>query len=172
MKVILYMAQSINGYIARENHEEDFLSHENWILFLRLVKYCGCFIIGRKTYEEVKKWKEYNFDNIKAVKIIISKNPNYKLDRGYVLAKSPKDALKLANKFKNVLLTGGGTINSAFMKQNLVDEIIVNVEPYILGRGIKIFAEEDFENKLKLQDVRKSKSGIVQLKYKVLTINL
>ena len=36
MKVILYMAMSLNGYIARENGDEDFLSHENWNTFCEL----------------------------------------------------------------------------------------------------------------------------------------
>ncbi|MBI2106713.1 hypothetical protein HYT57_01900 [Candidatus Woesearchaeota archaeon] len=86
MKVILYMAQTINGIIARNNYEEDFLSHENWEVFLGLVKDMGCFVVGRKTYEEVKKWKDYNFDKINATKIIISNIPDFKLDKGYVLA--------------------------------------------------------------------------------------
>jgi len=71
MKVILYMAQTINGIIARNNYDEDFLSHENWKVFLGLTKEMDCFIVGRKTYEEVKKWKEYNFDKIKAIKDIL-----------------------------------------------------------------------------------------------------
>ncbi|MEK6905606.1 MAG: hypothetical protein AABX24_04350 [Nanoarchaeota archaeon] len=44
MKVVLYMAQTTNGIIARENYYEDFLSHENWKVFLSLVKKIGCFV--------------------------------------------------------------------------------------------------------------------------------
>ena len=170
MKVILYMTQTINGIIARNNYDEDFLSHENWKVFLSLAKERGCFIVGRKTYEEVKKRKDYNFDKIKATKIIISSNPDFKLDAKYTLATSPRDALQKASKlgFKKILLTGGGTINSAFMKSGLVDEIIINIEPFVLGDGIRIFSQEDFENKLKLLDVKKLKSGIIQLHYKII----
>lgn len=169
MKVILYMAHTINGIIARNNYDEDFLSHENWKVFLSLVQDIGCFVVGRKTYEEVKKWKDYNFDKIKATKIIISSNPDFKPDGGYILATSPTDAIQKASKlgFKKILLTGGGTINSAFMKKGLVDEIIIDIEPFILGNGIRIFSQENFESKLKLLKVKKLKSGIVQLHYKV-----
>ena len=170
MKVILYMAQTMNGIIAREDYGEDFLSDENWKVFLALTKETGCFIVGRKTYEEVKKWKNYNFDNIKATKIIISNKSNFNLGEGYLLANSPRDALRKASElgFKKVILTGGGKINTAFMKERLVDEIIVNIEPFVLGKGIKIFSEEDFENKLNLIDTKVLKSGIVQIHYKII----
>jgi len=44
MKVVLYTAISINGIIARENNEEDFISHENWKEFIRLSKEIGCIV--------------------------------------------------------------------------------------------------------------------------------
>ena len=164
------MAQTINGIIARNNYEEDFLSHENWKVFLGLVKDMGCFVVGRKTYEEVKKWKDYNFDKINATKIIISNNPDFKLNREYILATSPEEAIQKASKlgFKKILLTGGGTINSAFMKNGLVDEIIIDIEPFVLGHGIRIFSQGDFESRLKLLNVKKLKSGITQLHYKII----
>ena len=52
MKVILYIAQTINGVIARENYDEDFLSDINWKVFVKLTEKIGCFIVGRKTYEK------------------------------------------------------------------------------------------------------------------------
>lgn len=170
MKVILYMAQTINGIVARNNYNEDFLSDENWEVFLGLVKETGCFVVGRKTYEEAKKSKDYNFDKIKATKIIISNNPAINLDAGYTLANSPEDAFKKASKlgFKKILLTGGGKINSAFIKSGLIDEIIINIEPFVLGKGVRIFSEDDFENELKLLEVKKLKSGIIQLHYKII----
>lgn len=58
MKTTLYMATSANGIIARENGDEDFLSHENWKKFCELANEFGNFIVGRKTYDAVKKWDE------------------------------------------------------------------------------------------------------------------
>lgn len=163
------MTQTINGVIARKNYKEDFLSDENWKVFLKLIKENNCFVIGRKTYQEVKKWKDFNFDNIKATKIVVSHN-NIKLNPHYILANSPKDAIAKAKKlnFKKIILTGGSTLNSSFMKDKLIDEIIINIEPYVLCKGINIFKEDNFENKLKLIKIKKLKEGIVQLYYKVL----
>ena len=168
MKVVLYMAQTVNGVIARENYGEDFLSHQNWEVFVQLAENIGCFIVGRKTYEEVSKWEGYNFDSVKAKKIIVSRDKKSKLAAGYIAADSPKTALDKASElgFSKVLLTGGGTLNSSFMKAGLVDEVIINIEPYVLGKGVRIFSEESFENKLHLVDMKKL-NGIIQLHYKV-----
>ena len=166
------MAISANGIIATETGDEEFLSHENWEKFCELAKEFGNFVVGRKTYEAVKKWGDgYNFDDLVGVeKVIISQDQNLKLDKGYVLANSPEDALaKLSEKgFESVLVTGGANINSAFAKGGLLDEVILNVEPVIVGKGIPLFAAQDFELKTKLISVDKSSGGIVTLRYFIL----
>ena len=163
---------SANGIIATETGDEEFLSHENWEKFCELARELGNFVVGRKTYEAVKKWNGgYNFDDLIGIeKIIISQDQNFKLDEGYTLASSPQDALaKLSQKgFEKALITGGANINSAFAKANLLDEIILNVEPVFIGKGITLFAPKDFEIKAKLVSADKAESGIVSLKYIVL----
>ena len=171
MKVTLFMAMSLNGIIARKNGDEDFLSHDNWNSLSELVKSFQNFIIGRKTFEAVKKWDEgYNFDDFKdAKKIIVSRNQNYKLDEGYILASNPKEALEILkdNGFNKILITGGSGLNSSFAKENLIDEVILNVESVIIGEGIPLFSSNDFDLNLKLVDVKKLSNDIVRLHYKV-----
>lgn len=169
MNVLLFMAQTPNGIIARDNYSEDFLSHENWKTFVKLAEEKKCFIIGRTTYQQVKKWPTYDFDHVNAQKIVVSKNRKLKLGKRYTLAKDPKDALQkvVALGFNHVLLTGGGTLNSAFMKEGLVDELILNLEPHLIGKGIRTFTEENFETKLKLIGAKKTSKGIIQLHYSV-----
>lgn len=170
MKVILAMVQTVNGMIAKENYSEDFLSDASWKIWKSLAEEIGCFIVGRKTYELVMKWDGENFDDVKSRKIILSKNKSLRLSKDYFLANSPEGALEVASKFgfEKVLVSGGGKINSSFLKKHLIDEIILIIEPYVLGTGIKIFSDEDFENKLKLMDIKKFKSGIMQLRYKII----
>jgi dihydrofolate reductase len=170
MKVALFMSMSVNGMVARENNEEDFLSDKNWKTFVRLAKEYGCFVIGRKTYEVVQSlYKDYNFDDVKAKKIVVTKNKRF-VAKDCIIASSPLDAIKKAEKegFKKILLTGGSTINSAFMKAGLVDEIILNVEPVVLGKGIKLFADENFETRLRPIRTTKLPEGIVQHIYEVI----
>lgn len=169
MKVILYMAMSLNGYIAKENGSEDFISHANWEKFCSLAQEHGNFIVGRKTYEIVKSWNEdFGFDDLKGIKkVIISRDLNYKLDEGYILATSPKEALAKLQGFESVLVTGGSTINTAFIQENLLDEIILNVEPTLVGKGIPLFAQNDFSKNLQFISAKES-NGIVTLHYRVI----
>ena len=176
MKVILFMSLSANGYIARKNGEEDFLSHVHWEESVKLAERIGCFIVGRKTYDIVRRLygKDSNFDTINAKRIVIYNKSSPKPAKGYIFVKSPEEAIKKARElgFKQVLLNGGGTLNGSFMKKGLVDEIIFDIEPFAIGRGIAVFKPDNFERKLRLIKTAKLRNGILQLHYKVLKSSL
>ena len=159
---------SLNGYIAEEDGSEDFLSRDNWEKFCTLAQEYGNFVVGRKTYEAVKKWNEgFGFDDLRGIqKVIISQDPDYALDEGYILASSPRDALAKLEGFGSILVTGGSTINTAFIKENLLDEVIFNVEPVLIGKGISLFAQADFLKKLNFVSSEES-GGIITLQYRV-----
>src|SRR3989344_6207171 len=164
MKVILTMAISVNGIIATKEGSEDFLSHDNWIQFVELAHKIGCFIWGRKTYDAVTKWKGDYLNDLKDVKkVIVSRSP-IKLIEGFTLADSPEDALKQleAEGFEQAIVTGGSSINSEFAERKMIDEVILDVNPSIIGNGIPVFAIKDFEMKLELIGFEKIGNNIVE----------
>jgi dihydrofolate reductase len=165
------MAMSVNGLIARENGSGDFLSDENWQTFSSLVNEFSCFVVGQHTYEAVKQWPEaYSFDDFPdATKIVVSDDPSFQVDEGYFLAKSPQDALEQLDKkgFEKALLTGGAHNNSSFARVGLIDEVILNVEPTAIGKGIPLFAPQEFELRLELLDSKKLRNNILQVHYRV-----
>ncbi|HED36787.1 MAG TPA: hypothetical protein ENI76_00860 [Ignavibacteria bacterium] len=83
------------------------------------------------------------------------------------MASNPKEALEILKGFNNILITGGSGLNSSFAKENLIDEVIINVESVIIGEGIPLFPSNEFDLNLKLIDVKKLSNDIVQLHYKV-----
>ncbi len=168
MKVILYMAISVNGVIAREDNEEDFLSHDNWNILVKLAHKTGCMIWGRKTYEIVRRWDKQYLDDIKdEEKVVVSNDPRFSLESGYLLARSPKEVFDMLRKrgFNKVILSGGATVNSSFAEEGLIDEIVFNIEPVVVGKGIPLFSPRNFD--LKLLEIRKINKRIIQLHYKV-----
>jgi dihydrofolate reductase len=171
MKTYLFAAMSLDGFIADKDGGEDFLANAHWIEFTKLAEKISCFIVSRKAYEVVNQWADdkCSFDNIKAKKIIVSKNPELKLKEGYALASSPKAAIDLAkeNGCKEILVAGGGQLNKAFLENNLVDEIFFTIEPCILGQGVDFAAGSEFAKKLNLIDIEKLDGGIVKLNYEV-----
>lgn len=124
---------------------------------------------GRKTYEAVMQWEgDYLKDLEGVTKIIISRS-TIELKEGFTLAHSPEEAIKMleGKGFKEAIITGGSTINSEFAKRGLIDEVIFDVNPSILGEGIPVFHPSDFELSLELIDAEKISDGIVELQYKV-----
>lgn len=170
MKVTLWMATSLNGFIARENNEEDFISKDSWNEWLTWIKSTGCMIWGRKTHEVVKTWEKEYFDDIKGVKaIIVSSNKNYEVSSDFELVSSPQEALAELEKggFKEAILTGGSGLNSSFAKLGLINEVVLNIEPVVVGKGIPLFSTESFDLNLELIETKKVTDNLIQLRYKV-----
>ena len=62
----------------------------------------------------------------------------------------------------------GGKLATSFLKEGLVNEIYLNVEPIVFGKGIPIFTNENFEKNLELLQVKKFSKNEVRLHYMVL----
>jgi len=78
-----------------------------------------------------------------------------------------KAALDILKDADEVVVAGGGKLNASFLKEGLVDEIYLDVEPIAFGKGIKLFDDEDFEVNLELIEVNKISQNEIQLHYKV-----
>lgn len=162
---------SANGMIADENGAEDFLPHDNWIAFVKLAKKIGNFVYGRKTYEAVLGWPlNYIEDLNDVVKIVISKDKSLEVQGGFIQVDDPKQAISYLEKkgFGEALVAGGNAVYSSFLKESLADEIIVDVNPVLLGCGIPVFGDGLSEVKMELLDTDSIGKGIVELHYKLL----
>lgn len=167
MNAILYMAMSVNGMIAKSDDDTSWISKEEWDSYSAVVRTAGCLIVGRRTYSILTKQPE--FAELKDVKlVVVSKKDVTTIASNHFVAHSPKEALGLLKGFKEVIVAGGGTLNASFLAENLVDEIYLDVEPIILGKGISLFQGKDFQRKLKLLGQKKITDNEIQLHYKVL----
>ena len=156
--------------IAREDNSEDFISDENWDGFIATARKHGNVVYGRKTYEIVQTWEKKYLESLKGVKkIIVSREGKMKLGGDCIHAISPGDALqKLESEgFETALVAGGSTLNAAFAKRELLDEIILNMNSVVIGKGIPVFASDTFDLQLELLDTKKITDNILQLRYKV-----
>lgn len=171
MKVILAMAISPNGLIARENGEEDWLPSEGWSEFLVDAKEFKNIVMGRETYELVQKlYENYNFDNVETDnKVIVTRNMDFQAGEAYTVVHSPEEAIDYL-KTKNlelVLLIGGGKLNTEFIKRKLVNEIWLTLTPYIIGKGRPFISPDDFDLPLELIESKELSKGRLRIKYAV-----
>ena len=70
-KITIEMACSINGLIATEDGNEDFLSYRGWEIMLEFLKEYDVLIWGRKTWENIVSWGENYLNDLKGINIII-----------------------------------------------------------------------------------------------------
>ena len=171
MKVTLYMAMTVNGKIAGIDHDTSWTSKEDWVGFLGKCKHIGNAIIGRKTYEMVKKEGTQLGD---ILTVVLTHDPallSQQSPHMIFTDKHPRDVIAMLEEkgFKEALVAGGGILNSAFLKEGLIDELFIDIEPLVLGRGIPLFADGDFQPRLKLLEVKTlTNHQTVQLHYNVL----
>ncbi|MBI4170836.1 MAG: dihydrofolate reductase [Candidatus Aenigmarchaeota archaeon] len=170
MKVVLYMAMTANGIIAKEDDDTSFVSKAEWKSFRAMIRRTGNMVIGRRTYEIMRKADEFaGLDKVKIV--VVTHDISLKGDTTNIIftSKQPKEVLRLLKKegFSKVLIAGGSALNASFMKENLVDEVYLDVEPAVFGKGIRLFAEADFEAKLRLLEIRKLSKNVIHLHYAV-----
>ena len=164
-KIILYVATSVDGFIARKNGSVDWLTQYNnlgedfgYKEFLDSVE---TVILGNTTYREFKA----PYENKKCY-VFSRKNTGKENNITYVNT-DVKEFTDGLSENENIWLVGGADIAKEFLKNNLIDELIITVIPIVLGEGIHLFAKGVGEHKLKLLNTKFYDSGVVQLHYQL-----
>jgi dihydrofolate reductase len=150
MKVSVYIATSLDGFIAKRDGSIDWLNEANAVVpegedcgFMAFMDSVDALIMGRKTYEQVLSFGQWAYGDTPVV--VLSHNsieiPLRLPDTVSHSAESPSAILKrlAANDVKHVYVDGGSTIQS-FIAESLIDEITITIIPVVLGGGIPLFA--------------------------------
>jgi len=163
------MGISVNGYIAKEDGDSEWTSEEDLRGFYEHSKNAGNIIMGRNTYRAASKSGYFPFPDALNIVVTHQQMENKWGDGVLITNKSPKEIVEMLEQkgFTTAFLAGGGQLNTLFIRENLIDEIYIDVEPLVFGKGIKIFAEGDFEFNLELLETKKLNQNTFQLHYKV-----
>ncbi len=170
MRITIEMACSANGLIATENGNEDFLSNRNYQIMLEFLKEYDCLVWGNTTFKNVVSWGDNYINDLKDITVIVFSKEAVKSSYSNVMYCNSLEHFKqicAEKSLDKILISGGAHINTLFLKNDMVDNIIINYNPYILNKGINLFEGDYFEKELELCDVKKEKEGIVQLWYQV-----
>jgi dihydrofolate reductase len=164
MEKILYMATSLDGFISETDGSEEFLSSENWDKFTELAEEAGCFVVGRKTYEAVKKWDNHSYENIEADRIVLTNDTEYEVTDAYSKVTSVEEAIQTAkDSDSDLIVTGGSEVNQSFFEKEKIDRVILNIEPILIGQGTSILSDQS-KNKLKFVGMSRNDS-LITLEY-------
>jgi dihydrofolate reductase len=170
-KVILYIATSLDGYIAKPNDDLSFLSivekqgedygYHNFIETIDSV------ILGRKTYEWIMK-QVPEFVHADKTTYVITRTSKPSVDNTHFYTGDIKELItKLQSKEgKDIFIDGGAEIVNLLLKENLIDEFVISIIPILVGDGTRLFVDGRPELTLKLISTQQFDTGLVQLKYK------
>ena len=149
-KIILYIASSLDGYVARENGDIDWLPQSDTSEYDEFYKTIDAVIMGKTTYDQVLTFGEYPYKDKRSYVFTRNKNPTK--DENVEFVSNADEFVKdtLPNLEGNIWLMGGGQIISTFVNNGIVDEIILSIVPVVLGKGIPLFRNIQKETKLEL----------------------
>lgn len=170
-KVFIFIASSLDGYIARLDEDLSFLSivqkeGEDYG-YSDFIKNVDTVIMGRKTYDWIMK-EVHKFPHADKESYIITRTPRAAKGKIKFYSESLSELILRikSKKGKNIFIDGGAEIIDILLKENLIDEFIVSIIPILLGDGIRLFKDGRTEQQLSLVNVKSYDTGLVQLHYK------
>ena len=166
-KIILYIASSLDGYVARGNGNIDWLPQSDISGYDKFYKTVDTIIMGKTTYDQVLTFGEYPYKDKKSY--VFTRRNDKKKDENVEFVSNLDEFVKdiLPNLDGNIWLVGGGQIISSFLNHGMVNEIVLSIVPVILGQGIPLF--KNIQNETKLELVKTTNyEKLVELHYKVL----
>lgn len=146
MHVLLVAVQTIDGCIT--HHEQpgtgSFASREDADHFAHTMSTCDCSVFGSATFEADRVPITSNLA-IQRLRVVLTRRP------GHYAADAVPGALEFsdaspaevladldARGFRRCALLGGSVINGLFLEADLVDELVITLEPRIMGTGTRL----------------------------------
>jgi dihydrofolate reductase len=174
IKASIYIATSLDGYIARANGDLDWLpgsdgsaSDEDYgyQAFMRTV---DVIVMGRHTYEKVLSFDGWPYPDHK---VVVLSSRALSIPAGAAVERLALDPPQVADYLAAQGLThmyvdGANTIQR-FLNAGLIDELIITTIPILIGDGIRLFGAVDHDIRLEHIETRQFPSGLVQSRYRV-----
>ncbi|WP_031529856.1 dihydrofolate reductase family protein [Dyadobacter crusticola] len=170
-KLVLYIATSVDGYIAAPGDDLGFLAKvekegEDYG-YREFIAEVDTVIVGRRTYDWVMQHVP-EFSHADKESYIITRTPQesignthfYTGDIGELVA-----TLK-AKEGKTIFCDGGAEVVHQLLTRGLIDEFVISIIPVFVGDGIRLFKDGRPGADLKLVEAKSFDSGLVQLRYR------
>jgi len=160
------MACSIDGKTTYENDDTNWVESDDIERMDKLMIDCGVMIMGRNTYESFGD----ELPNDKALQVVLTNNSELlsrKIENVIFTNDNPKMIIEnlIKKGFDKSILAGGAETNTAFLKENLIDEIRLIIKPLVIGKGKPLFNEIGEIKNFELVNVETLTNGSLELIY-------
>lgn len=172
-KLSLFIATSLDGYIAKPNDDLSFLKlvekeGEDYG-YTEFIATIDALIVGRKTYDFVlKEIGSAHYDNGQRDVYVITKTERPKVGRTTFYTGNLTDLvnqLKSKNG-KNIYCDGGAEIINQLLQHDLIDDFTVSIIPILVGNGTRLFKDNRPEQQLEFVNSKSFDTGLLQVYYK------
>lgn len=173
-KIVLYIAASTDGFIARPDGNTDWLHDKKYNIpdedfgYTAFLQTVDTTLMGRKTYEQILGFDmPFPYPDLK--NYVFSRSAHHETEHVSFVQNNVVDFVEQLKEQpgKGIWLIGGGELNSTVLNAGLLDEIILTYIPLVLGRGIPLFSPEAQEHKLRLIPTENKlyRNGFLQVRY-------
>ncbi|HAU1250723.1 TPA: dihydrofolate reductase [Legionella pneumophila] len=176
-KILVFIATSLDGYIARNDGSIDWLIEANSLAspgedcgYRSFIATIDTIIMGRYSYEKVITFDEWPYGSIPVI-VLSSKPIQIPEHLRHIITVSNQSPPDLVSELslqgiQHVYLDGGITIQG-FLQNNLVNEMTITVIPVLIGSGRSLFGSLKNDIKLTHQLTTSYPGGFVQIKYQI-----
>ncbi len=157
MSVYFYGCVTLDGYLAGKNHELDWL-HQTGAAedtgYEDFYAHMNVTLMGRRTFRELEKAGAPAEVYPTTENYVFTHRP---LDQAGFTAVSgdPAAFVERLGREKHIWVIGGNTLLAPLLDRDLVDRLIVQVAPVLLGAGIPLFTQKEALRRFRLEEVRK-----------------
>ena len=162
---------SLDGYIAGPNGEYDWIVMDPGMDFAGLMNQFDTFLIGRKTFDAMKRMGNDAKSSKSITNIVLSRTLR---QEDYPRVRIESDAERLVTELraqpgKDIAIFGGGELFRSLLAAGLVDRVEMSLIPVLLGGGIPMLPPPAGRTRLKLRGQRVyEKTGTIGLEYDIL----
>lgn len=172
-KLIIYIASSLDGYIAQPNDDLSFLKlvekeGEDYG-YAEFTSTIDTIILGRKTYDWVlREVGSSHYDNGDRDVYVITRTERPSSGRTTFFT---GDLIEFVQQLKtkegkDLYCDGGAELITELLKNDLIDEYIISIVPVLLGGGTRLFKDGRPEQQLELLSTKAFETGLTQLHYR------
>ena len=171
-KVTLFIAMSLDGYIADKDGGVDWLNGqeedgENMDTYSEFIKTIDTIIMGWNTYHQViTELSPEEWVYPEQISYVITHREIPSTERIHFTSESPCDLVKRLREEEGngIWICGGASIVRQLMETDLIDTLHISVIPTLLVDGVRLFGPLEKEQKLRLVKTQ-SYNGITDLVY-------
>lgn len=178
-KIIVHIATSADGYIARSDGDVEWLNRLPRNADYGMKKFYSTIdtiLWGRKTYDWVLNYYKQRGQSTKGVfdarmtNYVFSRKPPKKAAPGVEFVSGPVKQFARhlrASPGKHIWMMGGAGLIASFLDAGEIDAFDINVIPVFIGKGIPLVAPRHRDIPLRLRSSKKYPDGVVRLQYEI-----